>query len=99
LVVAVWRRQGLVVRHEGCRDRQRRRVEITPAGRECLRALEAERRKRLERYVDRLDRPRRLRLAGALHLLSGRLDGDLAHPESPGGSPRPLTVTVRHQDA
>jgi len=41
----------------------------------------AVRRERLERYVDALTPAQRLRLAGALHLLSPRLDEDLAHPD------------------
>lgn len=39
------------------------------------------RRERLEQYVDAMSTARRLRLAGALHLLSRRLDEDLAHPD------------------
>jgi hypothetical protein len=41
----------------------------------------AVRRERLERYVDAMTPAQRLRLAGALHLLSPRLDEDLAHPD------------------
>jgi hypothetical protein len=39
------------------------------------------RRQRLERYVDAMSVAQRLRLAAALHLLSGRLDEDLADPD------------------
>ena len=38
-------------------------------------------RERLEEYVDTLTPAQRLRLAGALHLVSHRLDEDLADPE------------------
>jgi hypothetical protein len=38
------------------------------------------RREQLQRYVGAMSTARRLRLAGALHLLSGRLDEDLADP-------------------
>ena len=41
----------------------------------------AVRRERLERYVDAMTPAQRLRLASALHLLSRRLDEDLAHPD------------------
>ena len=41
----------------------------------------AVRRERLEHYVDAMTTAQRLRLAGALHLLSPRLDEDLAHPD------------------
>ena len=50
-------------------------VEIGPN-----RASAAVRRERLQHYVDDLTGAQRLRLAGALHLLSPRLDGDLADP-------------------
>jgi DNA-binding MarR family transcriptional regulator len=56
------------------------RVELTESARARLHALERDRRERLERYVAALDAPRRLRLAGALHLLSRRLDEELAFP-------------------
>jgi hypothetical protein len=49
-------------------------------GRKASRAR-ALRRERLEQYVDGMSTARRLRLAGALHLLSRRLDEDLAHPD------------------
>jgi hypothetical protein len=53
----------------------------------------AVRRERLEQYVDGMSTARRLRLAGALHLLSRRLDEDLAHSDqreaAPGASPAP----------
>jgi hypothetical protein len=41
----------------------------------------AVRREWLERYVDAMTPAQQLRLAGALHLLSPRLDEDLAHPD------------------
>ena len=41
----------------------------------------AVRRERLEHYIDAMTTAQRLRLAGALHLLSPRLDEDLAHPD------------------
>jgi hypothetical protein len=39
------------------------------------------RRERLEHYVGAMTAAQRLRLAAALHLLSRRLDEDLAHPD------------------
>jgi hypothetical protein len=39
------------------------------------------RRERLERYIAAMSDAQRLRLAGALHLLSRRLDEELAHPD------------------
>lgn len=41
----------------------------------------AVRRQRLEQYVESMTTAQRLRVAGALHLLSARLDEDLAHPD------------------
>jgi hypothetical protein len=38
------------------------------------------RREQLEQHVGTMTAAQRLRLAGALHLLSTRLDDDLAHP-------------------
>ena len=62
----------------------------------AIRAGSAERRvrrERLEEYVDGMSSARRLRLAAALHLLSRRLDEDLAHPDqreaAPAASPAP----------
>ena len=49
-------------------------------GRRAARAR-AVQHERLEQYVDGLSTARRLRLAAALHLLSRRLDQDLAHPD------------------
>jgi hypothetical protein len=49
-------------------------------GRDAAQAR-AVRRGRLERYVDSMSTAQRLRLAGALHLLSARLDEDLADPD------------------
>jgi hypothetical protein len=46
-----------------------------------LRRAQAARRKQLERYVGAMSTAERLRLAGALHLLSGRLNEDLADPD------------------
>jgi hypothetical protein len=43
--------------------------------------VRAARRERLEHYVDAMTAAQRLRLAGALHLLSRRLDEDLADPD------------------
>jgi hypothetical protein len=45
-----------------------------------VRHAQSVRRQQLERYVDAMSTAQRLRLAGALHLLSGRLDEDLADP-------------------
>jgi hypothetical protein len=42
------------------------------------RAPERRRRERLEHHVDAMTPAQRLRLAGALHLLSGRLDEEAA---------------------
>ena len=47
----------------------------TRAGRALLDELHEGRSRSIRRFVARLDRGRRLRLAGALHLLSGELDG------------------------
>jgi hypothetical protein len=48
-----------------------------------LRSLQAQaaRRGRLEHYIGAMSTAQRLRLAGALHLLSPRLDEDLAHSD------------------
>jgi hypothetical protein len=51
------------------------------AGRTVLPARAATRRERLEHYVGAMSNAQRLRLDGALHLLSGRLDKDLADPD------------------
>jgi DNA-binding MarR family transcriptional regulator len=72
-------RHELVRSREDPGDERARRVELTGSGRAHLRALRADRRERLERYVAAMGAARRLRLAGALHLLSPRLDQDLAH--------------------
>jgi hypothetical protein len=45
------------------------------------------RRQRLERYVNAMSIAKRLRLAAALHLLSGRLDEDLADPNQRVATP------------
>jgi hypothetical protein len=45
-----------------------------------VRHAQSMRRRQLERYVDAMSTAQRLRLAGALHLLSGRFDEDLADP-------------------
>jgi len=45
-----------------------------------IRHAQSTRRRRLERYVDAMSTAQRLRLAGALHLLSRRLDEALADP-------------------
>jgi hypothetical protein len=47
----------------------------------CLRHAQFTRREQLERYVGTMSTAQRLRVAGALHLLSGRLDTDLADPD------------------
>jgi hypothetical protein len=46
-----------------------------------LRRAEAVRRKRLEHYLGAMTTAQRLRLSGALHLLSARLEEDLAPPD------------------
>jgi hypothetical protein len=55
---------------------------LTSVERDGPRARRAQstRRQQLERYVEAMSMAQRLRLAGALHLLSGRLDEDLADP-------------------
>jgi hypothetical protein len=60
---------------------------VTSAPRNDLRVRRAQavRRDRLERYVGAMSTAQRLRLAGALHLLSRRLDEDLAHPDQRAG--------------
>jgi hypothetical protein len=45
-----------------------------------VRHAHSTRRQQLERYVNAMSTTQRLRLAAALHLLSGRLDEDLADP-------------------
>jgi DNA-binding MarR family transcriptional regulator len=67
-------RCGLVSGHEETGDRRTRKVEITAAGVAHLRGLRAERRVQLEHYIGAMNRAQRLRLAGALHLLSLQLD-------------------------
>jgi DNA-binding MarR family transcriptional regulator len=74
-------RKDLVGPEEGGAARAGRRVELTESGRAHLRALQADRRERLEHYVRAMGTPQRLRLAGALHLISRRLDEELAHPD------------------
>jgi hypothetical protein len=46
------------------------------------RPAQSTQREQLERYVDAMSTAQRLRLAGALHLLSRRLDEDLADPSA-----------------
>jgi DNA-binding MarR family transcriptional regulator len=72
--------KGLVSRDDRCTESPWRRVELTAAGRALLHALRTDRRQRLENYVGGMGKAQRLRLAGALHLLSRRLDRDLADP-------------------
>jgi hypothetical protein len=55
---------------------------LAAAGDRRVRPATDERRTRLDRYVGDMSRAERLRLAAALHLLSRRLDGDLATPDA-----------------
>ena len=48
----------------------------TPEGRALLDGLHDARSRAIRRFVESLDRSRRLRLSGALHLLSDALDGE-----------------------
>jgi hypothetical protein len=56
-----------------------------------VRHAQSTRRQQLERYVDAMSTTQRLRLAAALHLLSTRLDTDLADPDQRASHARGLT--------
>jgi hypothetical protein len=64
-------------------DRLLGEVDLSSAEPDGLRHQHAQpsRRAQLERYIGGMSTAQRLRLAGALHLLSDRLDNDLAHPD------------------
>jgi hypothetical protein len=60
--------------------------QLSPTDANGLRVRQA-RRERLEHYVGTMTTAQRLRLSAALHLLSSRLDEDLAHPDQRAAAP------------